>query len=400
MKKFETVATIPGSLKWDDAIKREKKEEEKSGYHYKRTEFDVDYTRIINSRGYRRMKGKTQVFYAPENDHICTRIEHVNLVESISHEIASFLGLNIDLTRAISVAHDIGHSPFGHAGERVLSELTQRDLGKRFWHEQNGVNFVDNIELLEDSTGKKKNINLTYAVRDGIISHCGEVDENALFPREVAIPLSTYQVPNQYSPFTWEGCVVKISDKISYIGRDMEDAKKMGLLKEKDLEKLNSITDKIHIINTNIINYFINDLCENSSVKKGLCFSHEAFELMRELKQFNYKNIYFNDVLKPSMRYFKVVINEVYYILREQFDERYTIRNLKRLKRYYPVLSEEFVGWLSDYAETGSRDYEKYNNKIIYNLSSFDDYSRAIIDYLSGMTDKYIIARYNEIIGF
>ena len=108
------------------------------------------------------------------------------------------------MTRAISVGHDIGHSPFGHAGERVFSEITQKDLAKRFWHEQNGVNFVDNIELLENSQGKKKNINLTYAVRDGIISHCGEVDENSLFPREVAIPLTTYQVPNQYSPFTWE----------------------------------------------------------------------------------------------------------------------------------------------------------------------------------------------------
>ena len=100
------------------------------------------------------------------------------------------------------------------------------------------------------------------------------------------------------------------------------------------------------------------------------------------------------------MRYFKVVINEVYYILKEQFDEKYTIRNLKKLKRYYPVLSNEFVGWLSDYAETGSRDYEKYDNKIIYDLSNYEDYITAIIDYLSGMTDKYIIARYNEIIGF
>ena len=399
MKKFETVATVPGSPKWNDSIKREVKEKEKKEYKYKRNIFDVDYTRIINSRGYRRMKGKTQVFYAPENDHICTRIEHVNLVESISHQIATFLGLNTDLTRAIAVAHDIGHSPFGHAGERVLSEITQKDLGRRFWHEQNGVNFVDNIELLENSEGKKKNINLTYAVRDGIISHCGEVDEDALFPREVPIPLSTYQLPNQYSPFTWEACAVKIADKISYIGRDMEDAKKMGLLKEKDLEKLNKMTDKIQLVKSNILNYFINDLCENSSIQNGMRFSHEAFELMCNLKQFNYKNIYFNDVLKPSMRYFKIVINELYYLLKEQFDEKYTIRNIRRLKRYYPVLAEEFVGWLSDYADTGYREYDKYINKIIYDLSDLESYEQAIVDYLSGMTDKYIIARYNEIIS-
>ena len=120
MKKFETVATIPGSLKWNDAIKREKKEEDKSGFRFKRTEFDVDYTRVINSRGYRRMKGKTQVFYAPENDHICTRIEHVNHVASISKTISNALGLNVSLAEAIALGHDLGHSPFGHHGEMVL----------------------------------------------------------------------------------------------------------------------------------------------------------------------------------------------------------------------------------------------------------------------------------------
>ena len=97
---------------------------------------------------------------------------------------------------------------------------------------------------------------------------------------------------------------------------------------------------------------------------------------------------------------FLLIINELYYLLKEQFDEKYTIRNIRKLKRYYPVLSNEFVGWLSDYADTGFRDYEKYDNKIIYDLSNLEDYERAIIDYLSGMTDKYIIARYNEIISF
>ena len=180
-----------------------------------RSEFDRDYTRIIHSNGYRRLKHKTQVFFSPSNDHVCTRIEHVNHVESISYTIANYLGLNTELTKAISASHDIGHTPFGHRGERILSEISQRDVGIKFWHEQNGLNMVDNIELLEDNNRYKKNLDLTYGVRDGIICHCGEIDENSIKPRNEFIDLNTYLYPNQYAPYTWEGCVVKVSDKIS-----------------------------------------------------------------------------------------------------------------------------------------------------------------------------------------
>ena len=138
-----------------------------------RSEFERDYTRIIHSTACRRMKHKTQVFFTPQNDHICTRIEHVTHVESISYTIAKYLGLNTELTKAIATAHDIGHSPFGHKGEKILSEISQRDIGECFWHEKNGLDMVDKIELLEDPNGNKQNLNLTYAVRDVIISHCG-----------------------------------------------------------------------------------------------------------------------------------------------------------------------------------------------------------------------------------
>ena len=128
-----------------------------------RTEFGRDYTRIIHCNAYRRLKHKTQVFFSPDNDHICTRIEHVTHVESISYTIATYLGLNTELTKAIAVSHDIGHSPFGHVGERILSSLSQKDVGTTFWHEKNGLDFVDYIELLEDDNKYKKNLNLTYA---------------------------------------------------------------------------------------------------------------------------------------------------------------------------------------------------------------------------------------------
>ena len=210
---FKNCAMTPFNSKWENVISRLSPLEKR--YDDIRTEFDRDYTRIIHSNAYRRLKHKTQVFFSPENDHICTRIEHVTHVDSISYTIASYLGLNTELTKAIAVAHDLGHSPFGHEGEKILSKISQRDLKTSFWHEKNGVHLVDSIELLEGHDGYKKNLNLCYGVRDGIISHCGEIDENSLKPRDKFIDLNDYIHPNQYSPYTWEGCVVKIADKIS-----------------------------------------------------------------------------------------------------------------------------------------------------------------------------------------
>lgn len=366
-----------------------------------RTDFDRDYTRIIHSNAYRRLKHKTQVFFSPGNDHICTRIEHVTHVESISYTIASFLGLNTELTKAIAVAHDLGHSPFGHNGERILSDISKKDLGYSFWHEQNGLHFVDSIELLEDHNGYKQNLNLTYAIRDGIISHCGEITENALKPREEFIDLALYTYPNQYAPYTWEACVVKIADKISYIGRDIEDAITLGILDNHleelyDLLSFNSSDRTLN--NSSIINYLVSDLCENSSPEKGLCFSKEAFELMNKIKDFNYKNIYFSERIKHSMKFFDIVINEIYSTLKETFDEANTLDNIKNLGKFYPKLSKEFYHFLENYCDFGNR--EKLKNSIVFDIKNQKDFCRAIITYISGMTDNFAIELYNEIIRF
>lgn len=401
MKKFENFATVEGSNKWKNAIERkEKLYTPVYGTDTMRTEFDRDYTRVINSHAYRRLRNKTQVFFAPKNDHICTRMEHVNLVESISHTISNYLGLNNELTKAIAISHDLGHSPFGHQGENILSEIAKREYDGEFWHEKNGVHFVDDLELLPDYNGKLRNLNLTYAVRDGIISHCGEVTDKGLKPREEAIDLCQYERANQFAPFTWEGCVVKISDTIAYIGRDIEDAKERNLLLDREIERFNKIIEDVKIQNTNLINYFVVDLCNNSNIENGLKFSDKAYEKMELLKNFNYEKIYRSPKIAPSIRYFKVVINEVFYTLRNEFDEKNTIRNLKKLKRYYPILSEEFINWLANYTDIDERDSENYENKIVYNISELKDYERAIIDYISGMTDQYIISTYNEIVSF
>ena len=401
MKKFEEVAINEKNPKWENSVKRkEALYNPVFGQKNMRTEFDRDYTRIINCNAYRRLKHKTQVFFAPQNDHICTRIEHVNLVESISHTISSYLGLNTELTKAIAVAHDIGHSPFGHQGERILSSISEREYKEKFWHAKNGLHFVDNIELLKDYNGIKRNLNLTYAVRDGIVAHSGEPDRNGLKPRDEFFDLQKFKKSGQFNPYTWEGCVVKLSDNISYLGRDIEDAIQMNLLTEKDVLKFDKVIEKIKITNSNIINYFIVDLCKNSSIEDGLKFSLEAQEIIYKIRSFNDEKIYKHDKIKPTIRYFTVLINELFYALRNEYDRKNTVKNLHKMQRYYPVLATGFTGWLSNYSLTEDRIEKEYDNKIIYDLSNLNDYNRAIVDYMSGMTDLYIVQIYNELINY
>ena len=397
---FKDYAMTKNNPKWENAISRISPLETRDTDL--RSNFDRDYTRIIHSNAYRRLKHKTQVFFSPENDHICTRIEHVTHVNSISYTIANYLGLNTELTRAISVAHDLGHSPFGHAGEKILSEISNRDLGVSFWHEKNGLEFVDFIELLNGHDGYKKNLNLCYGVRDGIISHCGEINENSLRPRDEYIDLKDYSYPNQYAPYTWEACVVKIADKISYIGRDIEDAITLRILDNhlQELYDLLNYNSSETLNNSTIINYLVCDLCENSSPYNGLSFSKNALDLMNKIKDFNYKHIYFCRRTKTSIKYFKLVINEIYDILKECFDKENTINNIISLKKYYPKLADSFYYFLENYCDFSNREELKLKNKIIFDISDEYDFSRAIISYISGMTDNFAMEMYNEIIRF
>ena len=391
MKKFEKYAANENNPNWDKIISRQSPLYNRN--NFMRSEFERDYTRIIHSTAYRRLKHKTQVFFSPENDHICTRIEHVTHVESISYTIAKNLGLNTELTKAIAVAHDVGHSPFGHEGEKILSEISNRDLGISFWHEKNGLELVDNIELLEDTERFKQNLDLTYAVRDGIISHCGEIDENCLKPRKEFIDLNDYKFPNQYAPYTWEGCVVKISDKISYLCRDIEDAITLKIFKDIPGEE-----DIIN--NTNLINNLIYDLCENSSPEKGLCLSENALNLMNRIKDFNYKYIYASDRIKPSTRYFRVVINEIYNLLKSMYDGQNTLNKLNDVSDIYPNLCKGFINFINDYYDFDNRENLRLKNKVLFSIDNEKDFYKAIIYYISGMTDNFAIEIYNEIIHF
>ena len=385
-KLLQKVSANPENPNWENIIKRQNSLYKRDNEI--RSEFERDYTRVINSKSYRRLKHKTQVFFSPENDHICTRIEHVTLVESISYTIAKYFGLNTELTKAISTAHDIGHSPFGHQGEKILSKLSKDFIEKTFWHEKNGLEFVDKVELLETPDGQIQPLDLTYGVRDGIISHCGEINENGLKPRTEYIDLYEYEHPNQYAPYTWEGCVVKIADKLSYLGRDIEDAITLGILdkKLKELHEVLKLDKDVKINNTVILNMFIKDLCENSSLENGLCFSDEKFEMLNNLKEFNYKNIYLSEKTLGSVDYFELVLNKLFWFL-SRTNFRYD-----DMKKVCPVLADDFNKWIKEFFSLD------INRK--HTIITDREFLQAVVYYIAGMTDNYAIEMYNKIISF
>lgn len=376
-----------------------------------RDQFERDYTRILHSLAYRRLKHKTQVFFNIENDHICTRMEHVSHVESVSTTIAKELGLNVDLTRAIAMGHDLGHAPFGHQGERELDAISKKYLGRGFFHERNGLHFVDNIELLEDDYKVSRNLNLTYAVRDGIISHCGEVDDNGLFPRKEYIDLNEFTSVGQYQPFTWEGCVVKLSDKIAYVGRDIEDAIRLRFLTKENMDVLADMAkayDKMAINTTVIIHNMIYDVCDNSSPEKGICLSETFHEQLKEIKKFNYEFIYRNPRLDTFTKYARLVIEQIFLVLLEAYDGENTVNALRKRAEIYPELMGAFADWISKFCDTQLNMFSDItektvkcrNRKIYGSLETEEIYMGAIIDYISGMSDNYAIKVFNELITY
>ena len=406
---FRTVAATPGNSNWEKLTERRA-----SLYSREddvRSPFARDYTRILHSLAYRRLKHKTQVFFNIDNDHICTRMEHVAHVESVSNTIAKSLGLNDELTKAIAMGHDLGHAPFGHQGELVIRALSKKFLDEDFWHEKNGLRFVDKIELLEDNYKKSRNLNLTYAVRDGIISHCGEVDENGLKPRQELFDLNEFTKAGEYQPATWEGCVVKLSDKIAYIGRDIEDAINLGFLDEKtknDLLKMARANDE-NVLNTTVIMHnLIIDVCENSSPEKGICLSPKFLDQINMIKDFNYTHIYGHERLIPFKEYSELVINQIFTVLKSTYDGKNSWSEIEKNKNYYPLLMDSFEKWLACYCckdiipegELKDISLNCENEKIYGVLGDEKTYIRAILDYISGMTDRFAIKVFNELLTY
>lgn len=373
-----------------------------------RSDFARDYTRIIFSQAYRRLKHKTQVFFAVEDDHVCTRSEHVNLVESISYTIAHQLGLNTELTKAIAVGHDLGHAPFGHGGETILTDIAKSHDLDKFWHEKNSLHFVDHIELLEDNNHYQHNLNLTYAVRDGIISHCGEMNQKYIQRRKEYINLNDYQYAGQYNPWTYEGCVVKMADKIAYLARDIEDALRLNVLTQSQIDELRTQLNQMgnyqfHAINNgSVVNYFIHDVVENSCVEKGIGLSQEAFDKMKFIMKFNYHNIYLIKRVQVHEKYVSLILHSIFDFLYDYKNHDDFIKDLKQDLKQYPKLIGHYLAWLEKYAviENYSRKKE-YHNHVVYDfIHDSQAFEKSIIDYLAGMSDAFIIQLFNELISF
>ena len=402
---FSKVKLDENNPKWAQAVHREKEIYSKD--FDLRTPFERDMHRIMHSQGYRRLKNKTQVFFAPHNDHVCTRMEHVFHVSSAAEMIAKFLNLNLDLVRAVAIGHDIGHAPFGHHGEHVLQHIAEINNLHEFWHENNSLRFIDNIETLADEDGFQQNLNLTYAVRDGIVCHCGEIDERYIKPRDEAADLYSVKKGGKTGSYTYEGCVVKISDKIGYIGRDIEDAFTYGILTDEQTSELLDIVHttypdlKLNELNSTVlIHKFIIDLCQNSSIENGLCFSDDCYKVMKLIKNFNYKNIYNHPRILRFKHYATLVIETIFNTLSEYYPK--VNENLNKQRKFYPNTIKTFEDWLikySDYDTVKKTDLQ-YANKQIYSLSDKKDYQNAILDFISGMSDNYAISVFNELISF
>ena len=401
--KFYGVSARKGCENWEKLTSRGNELYGRSGDI--RSPFARDYTRILHSTAYRRLKHKTQVFFNSENDHVCTRMEHVAHVESVAYTLALHLGLNEELTRAIAFGHDLGHAPFGHHGERVISELSQKYVGTTFWHEKNGLRIVDCLELLEDDHRFRKNLDITHHFRAGINSHCGEIDQNGLCPRAELFDLNELQFAGQSQPATWEGCVVKLSDKIAYLGRDIEDALSLGFINAEQLNEI-AFQPSGETVNTTVIMHdLIIDVCKNSSPREGIRMSDSSFARLNAIKKFNYDYIYRSPRFKAFEEYARLIINTLFGGLYSLYKDGFNFSELKKYSLVYPELARAFGDWLKKYCSEEILPDELKpvccsNEKIYGKLDNEKIYAQAVLDFISGMTDSFAIRLFDEQLKF
>ena len=332
------------------------REEDERGPYFR------DITAIIHSYPFRRLKHKTQVFFSPKNDHICTRIEHVMHVATISVTICKALGLETELAWAISLAHDLGHTPFGHTGESIVSSFLKERGG--FKHEAYSLRVVDHL------INYGKGINLTFGVRDGIINHCGEKFEQYYKPDFKVKDLSLIEARASY-PATWEGVVVRASDRIAYLGRDLEDAVSLKIVKKEEIPL--TVTETLGKTNSNMIDTLVKDVIKYANANNEIGFSDKVYNAMMLLKDFNYKHIYRSAALEDFHHFIERVLKTLWNYLGEIFS-KYGY-DYDKYKAEKTMLSSRFGSYLSK-MENFYKQVEKSDNNVV-------------LDYVAGMTDDY-----------
>ncbi|MCR5295042.1 MAG: deoxyguanosinetriphosphate triphosphohydrolase [Lachnospiraceae bacterium] len=289
-----------------------------------RTAFMRDRDRIVHCKSFRRLKDKTQVFLAPQGAHYRTRLMHTLEVSQTSRTAARALRLNEDLVEAIALGHDLGHTPFGHAGERGLNAVAPRG----FRHAEQSLRIVDVLEK------EGRGLNLSWEVRDGILNH-----------------------GSSCSPATLEGQVVRLCDKISYIHHDMDDAERAGILTEEDIPE--GLRKLLGYSTRERLNTFIHDLVENSEGKDSVQMSDRIGRAMQELRSFLFENLYTNPAAKR--------------------EEAKATRMVEALYQHYIERPEDM------------------KEEFVRRIAGGEKKERAALDYISGMTDQYAMAKFSEI---
>ena len=346
-----------------------------------RPSFVMDVEKILHNNYYNRYSDKTQVISCYKNDDISRRALHVQLVSRIARTIGMTLGLNLDLIEAISLGHDIGHTPFGHAGERFLNELYNERTGRLFNHNVHSVRVLDKLICR----------NVSLQVLDGVICHNGELEQQEYRPKAFSIDTAwedfdanvaaCYTNPaanKEQIPGTLEGCVMRISDIIAYLGKDRQDAAKVGLIDNNKLFTAGNLGSS----NAEIINNMTVSIIENSYGKPYISMDKDVFEAFQNAKSENYQKIYGNDKLNSMYNdNIKPMFHDMYEKLLEQ---------AKSLDKN-SILYKHHINYLRNANAAGTyfnvNDYiEKYTSQ---------DPNEIVVDYLASMTDDYFIDLYN-----
>ena len=328
-----------------------------------------DIDRIIYSLSYTRYIDKTQVFSHKENDHISKRMTHVQMVSKIARTIGRALSLNEDLIEASALGHDLGHPPFGHTGEAILNKISL-ELGLGYFNHN-----IQSVRTLLKIENQGKGSNLCLQTLDAIMCHNGEIELAEYYPvsKDIETFLQEYNLSYQDNniikklrPMTLEGCIVRVSDIIAYIGRDIEDAIRLGIITKDDIPQ--NIKNILGDNNRDIINTIILDIITNSYQKPYIKISPNIFTAIKELKKFNYENIYYKantseDITQYEMMFRKLI--EVYC---------YQLQNNKEEETIY-----------QSYLNHMSKEYRQNNSNY-----------RIIIDYIAGMTDDYFKKQYEK----
>jgi len=365
LNQRETEILSPIATYSKGAIRRQAEAHLETGY---RQAFSVDADRILHARAYTRYIDKTQVFYLIHNDHITHRVLHVQLVSKVARTIGRFLGLNEDLIEAIALGHDIGHTPFGHDGERMLSDLCQQHRIGFFHHNIQSVQFLDRVER------KGKGWNLCLQTLDGKLCHDGEIHNRFLKPQkdktfkqlEEEIKSMREFPDTALTPMTMEGCVVRMADTVAYIGRDIEDAIRLGMVQRSELPR-----ESVKILgetNGTIVYHLVTDIIQTSYKNDSIAFSVEVSEALKQLKSFNLKRIYLNPDIKRNLN----IIRDLFEMLFGQY-----LEDIEREKRDSVI----YKGFLSDMSD----EYVEQHRK-----------EEVVRDFIAGMTDHYFLRQCPE----